>query len=303
MTIRIPNFGSGAVKITGAHDFNDYEVAKRGDIPCYRLMDTKGHLRDDGAPYAEAATIAQAVANGEQTLGEMEVDALNLVPDHLRGLDRFEAREKVVAEITGEGLAVMTTSDDPRLGPKPKLKKGEEEPPVTDVPLVEAKLITQPFGDRSKVVIEPMLTDQWFVDTAKIVGPALDAVRPDENGNVRVRIMPEQHRKVYFHWLENIEPWTISRQLWWGHQIPVWYGPSVAAQEAHDALSIRLSETASELGRNLTKVERQEISRQYTADVDIFPLVEICAASEKEAEEKAKAIYGDNTTVDFVWMN
>ncbi|MEJ6389716.1 valine--tRNA ligase [Gymnodinialimonas ulvae] len=209
-------FGSGAVKITGAHDFNDYEVAKRGGIPCYRLMDTKGHLRDDGAPYAEAAAIAQAVANGARTLGEMEVDALNLVPDHLRGLDRFEAREKVVAEITGEGLAVMTSSDDPRLGGKKK--KGEDED-ITPVPLVEAKPITQPFGDRSKVVIEPMLTDQWFVDTAKIVGPALDAVRDG-----RVRIMPEQHRKVYFHWLENIEPWTISRQLWWGHQIPVWYG-------------------------------------------------------------------------------
>ena len=213
------DFGSGAVKITGAHDFNDYGVAKRGNIPCYRLMDTKAHLRDDGAPYAEAAAIAQAVANGERELSEAEADALNLVPDHLRGLDRFEAREKVVAEITAEGLAVMTTSDDPRLGPKPKLKKDEEEPPVTQVPLVEAKTITQPYGDRSKVVIEPMLTDQWFVDTAKIVGPALDAVRDG-----RTNIMPEQHRKVYFHWLENIEPWTISRQLWWGHQIPVWYG-------------------------------------------------------------------------------
>ena len=78
----------------------------------------------------------------------------------------------------------------------------------------------QPFGDRSKVVIEPMLTDQWFVDTAKIVGPALDAVRDG-----RTKIIPESGEKTYFHWLENIEPWCISRQLWWGHQIPVWYGP------------------------------------------------------------------------------
>ncbi len=207
-----PTFGSGAVKITGAHDMNDYGVAKRNDIPCYRLMDTRAHLRDDGAPYAEAAAIAQAVANGDQTLGEMEVDALNLVPDHLRGLDRFDAREKVVAEITTEGLAVMCASDDPRLGGKPK-KKGDEPEEITQVPLVEAKPITQPFGDRSKVIIEPMLTDQWFVDTAKIVEPALEAVRTG-----RTKIIPEQHRKVYFHWLENIEPWTISRQLWWGHQ-------------------------------------------------------------------------------------
>ena len=216
-----PTFGSGAVKITGAHDFNDYGVAKRGGIPCYRLMDTRAHLRDDGVPYAEAAAIAQEVAEGKRTLSETEADALNLVPDHLRGLDRFEARKRVIEEITAEGLAVMTRADDPRLG----RRVGETHHPDAEddtpglVPLVEAKTITQPYGDRSKVVIEPMLTDQWFVDTAKIVGPALDAVRGG-----RTQIMPEQHRKVYFHWLENIEPWTISRQLWWGHQIPVWYG-------------------------------------------------------------------------------
>ena len=100
-------------------------------------------------------------------------------------------------------------------------QQDEAEVEAGPVPLVEAKKIMQPFGDRSKVVIEPMLTDQWFVDTAKIVGPAIDAVR---NGDVQ--IMPEQDKKVYFHWLENIEPWCISRQLWWGHQIPVWYGPT-----------------------------------------------------------------------------
>ncbi|MCL4156526.1 UNVERIFIED_CONTAM: hypothetical protein GTU68_034155, partial [Idotea baltica] len=163
-----PDFGSGAVKITGAHDFNDYQVAKRGNIPMYGLMDTKGAMRND-------------------------------VPDEYRGLDRFEARTRVVADITAEGLA----------------------------PFVENKPIMQPFGDRSKVVIEPMLTDQWFVDTDKIVGPALDAVR---NGDVK--IVPEREEKVYFHWLENIEPWCISRQLWWGHQIPVWYGLDLSYEHA-----------------------------------------------------------------------
>ena len=215
------SFGSGAVKITGAHDFNDYGVAKRGGIPCYRLMDTKAHMRDDGAPYAEAALIAGAVARGERTLTEAETDALNLVPDHLRGLDRFEARKAVVEEITTEGLAVMVPVTDPRLGsPKAPLapEEGGEAREETLVPLVEAKPIMQPFGDRSKVVIEPMLTDQWFVDADKIVGPALDAVR---NGDVR--IVPESGERTYFHWLENIEPWCISRQLWWGHQIPVWF--------------------------------------------------------------------------------
>ena len=211
-----PDFGSGAVKITGAHDFNDYQVAKRGGIPMYRLMDTKGRMRDDGVPYAEAAGVAGAVARGERTLGEAETDALNLVPDHLRGLDRFEARKAVVDEITADGLAVMTRADNPVLG-KAAVKPDADGADAL-VPLVEAKPIMQPFGDRSKVVIEPMLTDQWFVDAEQIVGPALDAVR---NGDVS--IVPESGEKVYYHWLENIEPWCISRQLWWGHQIPVWY--------------------------------------------------------------------------------
>ncbi len=218
------NFGSGAVKITGAHDFNDYQVAKRGGIPMYRLMDTRGRMRADGAPYDQAATRAQAIANGAD-FTEAEVDTLNLVPDHLRGLDRFEARARVVAEITAEGLAVMTEATDPRLGKaavKAPVEPSEGGEMRTEdaqlVPLVEAKKIMQPFGDRSGVVIEPMLTDQWFVDAAKVVGPALDAVRTG-----RTKIIPESGEKVYYHWLENIEPWCISRQLWWGHQIPVWF--------------------------------------------------------------------------------
>ena len=229
-----PLFGSGAVKITGAHDFNDYAVAKRAGIPCYRLMDTRAAMRADGIPYAEAAQQAQAISRGwlvrkgylpvgfiEQPglPSEAEIDALNLVPEAYRGLDRFEARSRVVADITAEGLAVMVpdpapepAADDPgRVGFHPT------------IPLVEARKIMQPFGDRSKVVIEPMLTDQWFVDTAKIVGPALDAVRGGAT-----RILPQSGERTYFHWLENIEPWCISRQLWWGHQIPVWYGPQLA---------------------------------------------------------------------------
>ncbi|MCI5102009.1 valine--tRNA ligase [Phaeobacter italicus] len=207
------DFGSGAVKITGAHDFNDYQVAKRGGIPMYRLMDTKGAMRADGASYDEAATIAMAVAKGEKTLTEAETDAINLVPDDLRGLDRFEARKLVVDQITAEGLAVMTT-----VTTKVKDEDGNESEVTETVPYVENKPIMQPFGDRSKVVIEPMLTDQWFVDAAKIVGPALDAVKDGT-----VKILPESGEKTYYHWLENIEPWCISRQLWWGHQIPVWF--------------------------------------------------------------------------------
>ncbi|WP_068111846.1 valine--tRNA ligase [Tropicimonas marinistellae] len=212
-----PDFGSGAVKITGAHDFNDYGVASRNSIPMYRLMDTTGHMRNDGAPYADAAAHAQAIAEGA-AFNETDVDTLNLVPDELRGLDRFEARKLVVAQITEEGLAVtheVTRKDK---------ESGEE---ITEtVPLVENKPIMQPFGDRSKVVIEPMLTDQWFVDAEKIVGPALDVVRDGT-----VRILPESGEKTYYHWLENIEPWCISRQLWWGHQVPVWYAPALFDHE------------------------------------------------------------------------
>ncbi len=253
-----PNFGSGAVKITGAHDFNDYEVAKRGNIPMYRLMDTKARMRDDGDDYATCARRAQEIANGADLTGA-EVDTLNLVPDDLRGLDRFEAREKVVAQITTEGLAVMVEVPD-------QVRDGEGEPaPAPEpgpllIPYVESKPIMQPFGDRSKVVIEPRLTDQWFVDTAKIVQPAIDAVREGE-----VNIMPEADRKVYFHWLENIEPWCISRQLWWGHQIPVWYGPNVDGIRADEAEPL----------------------------VEYGPLPDemFCAATQEEAFEKAREKY------------
>ncbi|MBT6190694.1 MAG: class I tRNA ligase family protein, partial [Tateyamaria sp.] len=166
------DFGSGAVKITGAHDFNDYQVAKRGGIPMFNLMDTKAAMRTDGKPYAEEAAVAQAIANGTQEFDEAMIAAMNLVPEEYRGMDRFEARKKVVQDITDEGLAVMvpvTTTDD----------EGEET--TTLIPYVENKPIMQPYGDRSKVVIEPLLTDQWFVDTDQIVQPALDAVR---NGDV-----------------------------------------------------------------------------------------------------------------------
>ncbi|MBE0553959.1 MAG: valine--tRNA ligase [Rhodobacteraceae bacterium] len=204
-----PAFGSGAVKITGAHDFNDYQVAKRNNLPMYRLMDTQGNMRADGAPYEEAVKRAREIAAGSPT-DENEVDSLNLVPTKYRGLDRFEARKLVVADINAAGLAVTVL-----------VKEIDEDTGSEHLrlePVVESKPIMQPFGDRSKVVIEPMLTDQWFVDTAKIVGPALDAVRDG-----RTVIMPPSGEKTYYHWLENIEPWCISRQLWWGHQIPVWY--------------------------------------------------------------------------------
>ncbi len=239
-----PAFGSGAVKITGAHDFNDYQVAKRANLPCYRLMDTRGAMRADGAPYDVAVARAREIAAGSPTT-EAEVDSLNLVPEKYRGLDRFEARKQVVADINAAGLAVtvlVKTIDE---------ETGSEALHLE--PVVDNKPIMQPFGDRSKVVIEPMLTDQWFVDTGLIVGPALEAVR---NGDTV--IMPQSGERTYFHWLENIEPWCISRQLWWGHQIPVWFG------------------------------QRREDDNETLGTLKQF-----CAATEGEALNLAKAYYGN----------
>jgi valyl-tRNA synthetase len=158
-----PDFGSGAVKITGAHDFNDYKVARAHDIPLYVLMDSKGRMAD-----AEH------------------------VPAKYRGLDRFEARKQVVADIEAQGLLLK----------------------------VEPKKIMQPFGDRSGVVIEPMLTDQWYVNAGELAKAAIKAV---ETG--KTRFVPEAWTKTYYQWMRNIEPWCVSRQLWWGHRIPAWYGP------------------------------------------------------------------------------
>ncbi|MBK6703770.1 MAG: valine--tRNA ligase [Caulobacteraceae bacterium] len=172
-----PDFGSGAVKITGAHDFNDYQVARRNNIPLYILMDTKGRMAD-----AEH------------------------VPAKYRGLDRFEARKRVVEDIEAIGL----------------------------LDRIEDKKVQQPFGDRSNVVIEPMLTDQWYVNAGELAKNAIAAV---ETG--KTKFVPEAWTKTYYQWMRNIEPWCVSRQLWWGHRIPAWYGP-----DGH--VFVELSEDAAE---------------------------------------------------------
>ena len=173
-----PEFGSGAVKITGAHDFNDYQVAKRNNIPMYELMDTKANMAD-----------------------------AEFIPQKYRGLDRYEARKQIVADIDARGLLIK----------------------------VEDKKIMQPFGDRSNVVIEPMLTDQWFVNAQELAKPAIKAV--DDGAT---KFVPENWSKTYYQWMNNIEPWCVSRQLWWGHQIPAWYaqdGTIFVAEDEAGALA------------------------------------------------------------------
>ena len=158
-----PKQGSGAVKITPAHDFNDYQVGKRNKLPMINIFTDDAHL------------------NGE-------------VPKAYQGLERFAARKKVVADIEAAGL----------------------------LHLVENKTIMQPFGDRSGVVVEPYLTDQWYVDAKTLAKPAIAAV---EKGDTK--FVPENWAKTYYEWMRNIEPWCVSRQLWWGHRIPAWYGVDV----------------------------------------------------------------------------
>ena len=185
-----PEKGSGAVKITPAHDFNDFEVGRRHDLPLINLM------------------TAQA---------KMEV--IPEIPEKYQGMDRYEARKQILADLAEEGLV-------------------ERE---------EKVLNSVPHGDRSGVVIEPWLMDQWYVNAAELAKPAIAAV---EDG--RTRFVPERWSKTYFEWMRNIQPWCISRQLWWGHRIPAWYGPddhifveedeaaALAAAQAHYGKAVEL---------------------------------------------------------------
>ncbi|MBQ0755005.1 MAG: valine--tRNA ligase [Gammaproteobacteria bacterium] len=154
-----PDFGSGCVKITPAHDFNDYEVGKRHQLPMINILTDSAALNDE-------------------------------VPEAYRGLDRADARKKVVDDLDALGL----------------LEK------------INDHTLMVPRGDRSGVIIEPYLTDQWFVSIAPLAGPAIKAV---EDGDIQ--FVPKQYENMYFSWMRDIQDWCISRQLWWGHRIPAWY--------------------------------------------------------------------------------
>ena len=159
------------------------------------------------------------------------IAAMNMVPEAYRGLDRFAARKRVVADITAEGNAVMI--------PNPEFEALDEFSRVgieSELPFVENKKIMQPFGDRSKVVIEPKLTDQWFCDAEPLAKPATAAVREG-----RTEFVPKTWENTYFNWMDNIQPWCISRQLWWGHRIPVWYGPKIEADD-HETVFANLAD-------------------------------------------------------------
>ncbi|MET0309882.1 MAG: valine--tRNA ligase [Sphingomonas sp.] len=171
-----PALGSGAVKITPGHDFNDFEVGRRAGIEARDML----NMLDAKAAIAQTSD--------------------GLIPAELIGLDRFEARKLVVQRLKDEGFLVPHVDKD-----------GNEHD-------AEPRTIQTPFGDRSGVVIEPWLTDQWYVDAATLAKPAIEAVRSGAT-----RIVPKSWEKTYFNWMENIQPWCVSRQLWWGHRIPAWF--------------------------------------------------------------------------------
>ncbi|MGV3575571.1 MAG: valine--tRNA ligase [Devosia sp.] len=174
-----PTLGTGAVKITPAHDFNDFEVGVRAGVEPINVFTTRGAI----------------------------IDA-DFIPAQYRGLDRFEARKAIVADLTA--LA--------------------EENATRGLDHIEDKKIMVPHDEKSKlVVIEPFLTDQWWVKADVLAQPALASVREG-----RTKFVPQQYENTYFAWLENIKPWCISRQLWWGHQIPAWYGPDNEAFVAYN---------------------------------------------------------------------
>ncbi|QYO78270.1 valine--tRNA ligase [Devosia salina] len=174
-----PTLGTGAVKITPAHDFNDFEVGARAGVEPINVFTTRGAI----------------------------IDA-DFIPARYRGMDRFEARKAIVADLTAMA----------------------EENPTRGLDHIEDKKIMVPHDEKSKlVVIEPFLTDQWWVKADVLAQPALASVREG-----RTKFVPQQYENTYFAWLENIKPWCISRQLWWGHQIPAWYGPDNEAFVAYD---------------------------------------------------------------------
>jgi valyl-tRNA synthetase len=170
-----PEFGTGCVKITPAHDFNDYEIGKRHDLAMYNILTDDASLNDK-------------------------------VPEHYRGLDRFDARDKIVREF--EELDLLEAIED--------------------------YTVKIPRGDRSHAVVEPYLTDQWYVKIEPLAKPAIEAV---ETG--KIKFVPENWSKTYFDWMYNIQDWCISRQLWWGHRVPAWYDDEGNIYVAHSEEQVR----------------------------------------------------------------
>ncbi|MBV9591398.1 MAG: valine--tRNA ligase, partial [Hyphomicrobiales bacterium] len=211
-----PEKGTGAVKITPAHDFNDFEVGKRHSLPSINIFAPDATLKLE-----PQSAFDEGVAPSTDLIAVFA----------LHGLDRFEARKRVVAMMEERGLLRLT----------------------------EAHTHTVPHGDRSNVPVEPYLTDQWFVEVKPLAEKAMAAVREG-----RTRIVPQAWEKTFFQWMENIEPWCVSRQLWWGHQIPAWYAPDgsvYVAETQEEALAAALADA----------VVKEELPEEEARDLAMHP--------------------------------
>jgi valyl-tRNA synthetase len=242
-----PEKGTGAVKITPAHDFNDFEVGRRHKLPRVNVLDAEARvaLRDNGLFFH----------------GFASSDELNATVDALDGFDRFEARKRVVAMTEERGL----------------------------VDKVEPNTHMVPHGDRSHTVLEPWLTEQWYVNAKVLAEPALAAVREG-----RTNFVPKNWEKNYFDWLENIQPWCISRQLWWGHRIPAWYGFS---RENRPPATMVFVETA--------EVEAVCSARAYYGIDDVIVVndaFEAAVINQNEQFPSRKAIWRDGDVLD-TWFS
>ncbi|MEJ5975257.1 valine--tRNA ligase [Novosphingobium sp. PS1R-30] len=237
-----PELGSGAVKITPGHDFNDFDVGKRA-----------------GIKPADMLNMFDAEAQVVQTQD-------GLVPEKYLGQDRFVVRQMIVEDMKAAGFLVPHVT---------KNKDGEEV--EADF---EPRTIATPFGDRGGVVIEPWLTDQWYVDAETLAQPPLQAVRDG-----RIEIVPKTWEKTFFNWMENIQPWCVSRQLWWGHRIPAWYGPSLDGDGA--------LQTGDIIRMIAPQGNMQEIGRTR---MDTTPFV---AETPEEAIALARQFYPSDCTIEI----
>ncbi|OHC93588.1 MAG: valine--tRNA ligase [Sphingomonadales bacterium RIFCSPLOWO2_12_FULL_63_15] len=254
-----PELGSGAVKITPGHDFNDFEVGKRAGIAAGQML----NMFDADAKVVQTAD--------------------GLVPEAFLGLDRFEARKAVVEAMKPDFLVPHVTRN----------KEGEEVAADS-----EPRVIQTPFGDRSGVVIEPWLTDQWYVDAAKLAVAPMQAVRDG-----RIEIVPKTWEKTFFNWMENIQPWCVSRQLWWGHRIPAWFGPSKQLPiEAPNMVDPNRAKELSEVFVAETEDEIRELALKFYADEGISK-VEFVVRPDDAARNAFRSQTGrDPENENTVWL-
>ncbi len=271
-----PELGSGAVKITPGHDFNDFEVGKRAGIKAgdmLNMFDAEAKVVQP-KQYQWLQIIAE---NG----GRNPEEVPGAVPTEFIGLERFDARKLVVERMKKAGFLIPHVTKD---------KEGVEV--SADF---EPRTIQTPFGDRGGVIIEPWLTDQWYVDAETLAKAPMEAVRSGA-----IEIVPKTWEKTFFNWMENIQPWCVSRQLWWGHRIPAWYGPKIMAD---GSLMYSSASEHKECFVAATQEEAVELAKAYyNREVVVLTSSDDSDFREAANSKTNAAIYRDNDVLD-TWFS